>query len=235
MQHNAAGEFFGGPMLRTGPGNNTAGGTPMTPAKSAGGHSQRDTTTPWIQAQFPLGGMAPGAQNVRNQVALRYKNAPGQVHGYQSAARADQAPVNLSGQASDGNVHPERAASQVSVPNRFVLQGGQTGWAVQREMPYGGVGNGGRGAHLSGQRYYTTGQDTQFWNAGQGDYGLARQQGGKRPVAFTEPAPWTTNFYDTTSEIGTSDNPNTTPGQSPSAVYTSPSTGRASNNTGRRG
>jgi hypothetical protein len=235
MQHNAQGEFYGGPMLRTGPGNNTAGGVPMTPAQHAGGHSQRDTTTPWIRAQYPIGGEAPGSNNVRNQIAQRYQARPGQVHTYKSAPRADQAPVLSKGQNADGNVHPEMAASQVSVQNRFVMPGGQTGWSIQRLMPYTGRGAGARGAQLSGQRYYTTGQDTQFWNAGQGDYGIRRKRGGSvsRPVAFTEPAPWTSNFYDTTSEVGTTDNPGT-PGQVPNAVHVSPQAGRARNSTGRK-
>jgi hypothetical protein len=235
MQNNAQGEFYGGPMLRTGPANNTAGGHPLSPARSRGGHSERETTTPWIAAQPVIGVGTPGSQNVRNEVAQRYKNTPGQVHTYLSAPRADQAPVNLGGQATDGNVHPERAVSQVSVPNRFVFPGGgnQT-WSILRQMPYGGRGDGARGAQLSGQRYYMTGQAQQFWNAGQGDYGIARQRGGKRPVAFTEPGPWTANFYDTTSEVGTSDNPGT-PTQSPDMVYTSPVSGRAKNSTGRRG
>jgi hypothetical protein len=232
MQHNAEGEFYGGPMLRTGPGNNTAGGVPLTPAARAGGHSQRETTTPWIHAQYPIGGDAPGSENVRNQIAQRYKNPAGGMHTYRSAARADQAPVLGNGQAADGNVHPELATTSVTVPNRFVMPGGQTGWSILRQMPYNGRGDGARGANLNGQRYYTTGQETQFWNAGQGDYGIRRQRGGRRPVAFTEPAPWTSNFYDTTSEVGTSDAPGTGT-QAPNAVYVSPTTGRAKNGTGR--
>jgi hypothetical protein len=228
------GEFYGGPMLRTGRGNNTAGGTPMTPAARAGGHSQRDTTTPWVQAQYPIGGQAPGAENVRNQVAQRYRARPGEVHTYRSAARADQAPVLTKGQNADGNVKPDLVSQEVSVPSRFVMPGAQTGWSIQRRMPYTGPGNGARGAHLSGQRYYGTGQQDQFWNAGQGNYGIERQRGGKRPVAFTEPAPWTTNFYDTTSEVGTSDAPGT-PTQGGQQIYVSPSAGRASNSTGRMG
>jgi hypothetical protein len=96
-------------------------------------------------------------------------------------------------------------------------------------MPYGGRGDGARGAQLSGQRYYATGQSGAFWNAGQGDYGIARERGGKRPVSFTEPAPWTTDFYDTTAGVA-----GQSTGQSPSTVYVSPSAGRASNSTGRR-
>jgi hypothetical protein len=230
------GEFYGGPMQRTGPGNNTAGGVPLTPAARAGGHSQRDTTTPWIQAQYPIGGDAPGSNNVRNQIAQRYKNTPGQVRTYRSAPRADQTPVLSKGQNADGNVRAELAAQDVTVPSRFVMPGGQTGWSIQRRMPYTSAGDGSRGAHLNGQRYYGTGQQDQFWNAGQGNYGIERQRGSgnKRPVAFTEPAPWTANFYDTTSEVGTTDAPGT-PTQGGQAVYVSPSAGRASNSTGRMG
>lgn len=228
------GEWYGGPMQHTGPGNNTAGGTPMSGARRAGGHSQRDTTTPWTQAQYPIGGEAPGSANVRNQIAQRYKARPGEVRTYRSAARADQAPVLPRGQNADGNVKPELASQEVSVPSRFVMPGAQTGWSIQRRMPYTGPGDGARGAHLSGQRYYGTGQQDQFWNAGQGNYGIARQRGGKRPVAFTEPAPWTANFYDTTSEVGTTDAPGT-PTQGGQQVYVSPSAGRASNSTGRMG
>lgn len=228
------GEFYGGPMQHTGPGNNTAGGNPMSPAQRGGGHSQRDTTTPWVRAQAPIGGQAPGSQNVRNQIAQRYRNVPGQLHTYRSAARADQAPVLPGGQAVSGNVHPQLASQDVMVPSRFVMSGAQTGWSIQRRMPYTGRGDGARGAQLTGQRYYGTGQQDQFWNAGQGNYGIARVQGAgaKRPVSFTEPAPWTANFYDTTGEVGTTDAPGT-PTQGGQAVYVSPSAGRASNSTGR--
>jgi hypothetical protein len=229
MQATAA-TFFGGPMLKTGEGNNTAGGVPSRGAAAAGGHSQYETTTPWALAQPVIGSGTPGANNVRNQVAQRYKNAPGQFHTYRSAARADQAPVNRGGQATDGNVHPDRVSQEVTVPNRFQFAGtGSQTWAVLREMPYGGRGDGARGAQLSGQRYYATGQSGAFWNAGQGDYGIARERGGKRPVSFTEPAPWTTDFYDTTAGVA-----GQSTGQSPSTVYVSPSAGRASNSTGRR-
>lgn len=224
--------FFGGPMLKTGQGNNTAGGVPSRGAAAAGGHSQYETTTPWSHAQPVIGAGVPGANNVRNQVAQRYKAAPGEVHTYRSAARADQAPVLRGGMHTDGNVKPNLASSEVSVPNRFQFAGtGNQTWSVLREMPYGGRGDGARGAQLSGQRYYATGQSQAFWNAGQGDYGIARERGGdyKRPVSFTEPAPWSSNFYDTTAPVADQSSP-----QSPDMVYVSPHSGRASNGTGRR-
>lgn len=237
---SSPGEFYGGPMLRTGPGNQTAGGyinrdtaaTMGLPAADA-----RETTTPWTQAQPTISGNVPGAQNVRNEVAQRYKQAPGALHSYQSAPRADQAPANHGGQATDGNVVPDRATQPVTVTNRFVFPGGgnQT-WSVLRQMPYGGRGDGARGAQLNGNRYYATGQADQFWNAGQGDYGIERQRGAgnKRPVSFTQPAPWTAQYYDTTTSVGTADNPNPTPGHQPPSIYVSPGGLRATNKTGRR-
>lgn len=241
LMQDTPGTFYGGPMLQTGPGNVTAGGEMTSAAVAAGGGpmaNSKDTTTLWARAHTTIGADTPGAQNVRNEVAQRYKNAPGQAHTYQSAARPDQAPVNPGGQATDGNVHPERASSEVTVQNRFVYPGGgNDSWSVLRQMPYTGRGDGARGADLNGQRYYATGQADQFFNSGQGDYGIERQRGSgnKRPVSFTEPAPWTANYYDTTDEVGTTDNPNQTPGQAPNLVYTSPATGRASNSTGRTG
>jgi hypothetical protein len=236
LQHNSSAEFFGGPPLRTRPGDLTAGGHPLAPSQAAGGHSERDTTTPWIEAQPTVGGNTPGAQNVRNTYAQDYKAKPGELHTYKSAPRADQAPVNPGGQATDGNVHPERVVQDVTVPNRYEHDG-VTSWSILREMPYAGRGNGARGADLNGQRYYATGQAQQFENAGQGEYGVARLlgDGNKRPVSFTQPAPWTANFYDTTSSVGTADNPNLTPAQQPNAVYMSAGGLRASNSTGRTG
>lgn len=229
LQTNSPAEFFGGPALRTRPGSLTTGGHPLTPAALAGGHSERDATTPWIHAQPIIGTDVPGAENVRNQVAQRYKAAPGTPRSYRSAARADQAPVNRGGQATDGNVKPELATTEVMVQDRFVaFGGGNQTWALPREMPYAGRGDGARGADLSGQRYYATGQAYQFANAGMGDYGIARQAGGRRPVSFETPAPWTANFYDTTQTVSD----NTTP-QAPDMIYVSPAAGRAGNGTGR--
>jgi hypothetical protein len=222
---------LGGPMDVTGPGNHTAGGHPLSGAASQGGHSERATTTPWTKAQPIIARDIPGSQNVRNQIAQRYKAVPGQLHTYKSKYRGDLPPVNPTGQASDGNVHPERGVTEVTVPSRFVMWGGgsQT-WSVQREMPYGGRGDGARGAQLTGQRYYAAGQQDQFWNAGQGDYGISRKLGGdhKRPVSFTQPAPWTGQFYDTTPGVAQS-----SAAQAPDLVYVSPQARRV--NTATRG
>lgn len=231
LQTNDPTEFYGGPSDKTSPGNQTAGGNPLSDAY----HSVRATETPATARQPIIATDIPGAQNVRNQVNYDYLAVPGQMHTYQSAGRADQAPVNRGGQATDGSPRPDQRATPVSVPSRFVFAGGgnQT-WSMLREMPYGGRGDGARGADLNGHRFYATGQQQQFMNAGQGDYGVARERGRKRPVAFTMPAPWTANFYDTTDTVGTVDQPGPTT-QSPDMVYVSPNAGRASNSTGRMG
>jgi hypothetical protein len=236
MQNNSAAEFYGGPALHTRAGNNTAGGNLLSGASAAGGGpmaSARDTITPWTQAQPEISGNVPGAENVRNTVAEKYKNPAGQLHTYKSKSRADQAVPNQGGQATDGNVDGAGITQDVTVPNRAVFP--EISWSVLREMPYGGRGNGARGADLNGQRYYATGQQSQFLNGGQGEYGVGRLRGdgNKRPVSFTQPAPWTASFYDTTASVGTSGDPNTQPDQQPNAVYTSPGGLRASNSTGR--
>jgi hypothetical protein len=216
LQHNSGAEFYGGPELRSGPGHNTTGGNPLMPAEQAGGHSVLDTETPAIDRQPVIGVGTPGAQNVRNTIAQDYKNPAGQQHTYRSAP------------------NPAKPVTEVSVENRFVFPGGgNTTWSMLRQMPYGaGRGDGARGADLDGRRYYATGQTDQFMNAGAGDYGIARERGVKRPVSFNEPAPWSSNFYDTTDSVGTADSPGSN-AQSPQMVYYSPSSGRASNGTGR--
>lgn len=228
LQTNSPAEFYGGPTLKTQNGNNTAGAHPLSEAAAAGGHSVQDTQTPWRNAQPNIGEGTPGAQNVRNQIAQDYKARPGEVRSYKAAPRADQS----------GSRPGLAIAGEATVPSRFVFDnGGNQTWSVERRMPYTGRGDGARGADLNGQRYYATGQAYEFMNAGQGNYGVSRQEGGdhKSPVSFNEPAPWTSQFYTTTDSVGTADNPNTSPGQQPRNVYISPSTGRASNSTGRTG
>lgn len=225
MQGNSTAEFYGGQPLHTRPGYDLAGLNPLSGAAAAGGHSVRDTETPATQRQPVIGVGTPGAGNVRNQVAQRYKNPAGQPHTYQAAPRGDV----------PGSGPTEALSSPVTVQNRFVFPGGgnQT-WSAQREMPYGGRGDGARGADLNGQRYYAAGPP-QFLNGGQGQYGVARLRGpNHRPTVFAEPAPWSTNYYDTTASTGTPAAPGT-PTQSPDMVYMSPSSGRASNGTGRTG
>ena len=232
-------EWFGGVPLRSdavAPANHVIGGNPLMGAAAAGGHSTYDTETPRISRQPDISGGVPGSQNVRNQIAQRYKNPPGQMHTYMSAERPDQAPVNPGGQATDGNVHKDAVTSMVTVPSRYVWgSGGVQTWSVQRQMPYGSGerGNGARGADLNGTRYYAEGAATGLVNAGMGSYGVSRLRGpNHRPVAFNEPAPWSSQFYDTTASVGTPDAPGPG-GQAPNAVYTSPEVPRGLNSTGR--
>jgi len=235
---------LGGPNMKSRPGaDGMPGGYINRSAAQAMGQpmsDSRDTTTPWVEAgRAEISGGVPGAQNVRNTWAQRYKYPGGIFHTYKSAPRADQAPVNPGGQATDGNVHPDRVVQEVTVPDRLVFpgDGGNLSWSVLREMPYGGRGDGARGANLNGQRRYATGQETQFWNAGQGSFGVQRLRGSgaKLPVSFTQPAPWSSQVYVTTQEVGTNDAPNPSPGQQPQSIVFSPGGQRASNSTGRRG
>lgn len=219
-----ANTHLGGQLDKTKAGARTIGINPLSHAQAEGGHSGMDTQTPVVRRQPDISGGVPGANNVRNTRALRYKNPPGQMHTYKSAPLPYAAPVNPTGQASDGNVHPERVVQDVTVPNRYVWNaGGVQTYSMLREMPYQGRGDGARGADLNGQRYYAAGQAEQFWNAGSGDYGIYRRAGGgnKRPVSFDQPAPWSSNYYDTTPQAQAGDTP-----QAPDMVYVSPQTSR---------
>lgn len=211
--------FYGGPPLKVRPGDETAGGNPLG---RQGGHSVRDTETPVTQRQPQISGGAPGgvpggSGNVRNTIAERYKAVPGEAHTYMSAPRGD-AP-----------------AQAVTVDSRFVFAGGgvQT-YGMERQMPYTGRGDGARGADLNGQRYYAEGAP-EFLNAGTGSYGNARLLGpNHRPTNFSQPAPWSSQYYDTTASVG-SDAQSGTDAQVPNLVYVSPQPSRSRNRTGREG
>jgi hypothetical protein len=229
MQHDSGGTFFGGPMLHTGPGNNTAGGHPLG-RDGVPANSMLDTATPYSKTPFAYPTDTPGGQNCRNTVALKYKTSLSGGNLIKSAPRADQAPVNPGGQATDGNVHPDRVTTDVASPGRFVFP--NQGWNFTRQIPYGtaaaGIRHGTRGASLDGTRYYatqTSAGDT-LMNAGQGRIGERRLLGGgsPRPVSFTQPAPWTANFRDQ-APAGT--------GHQPDLIYTSPQVRRSGNRTQR--
>lgn len=204
----------GGPTDKTVPGNQTAGGHPLSGSAAVGGHSEIDTTTPYSRAQRQISRDVPGAANVRNTRAQSYKAVPGQVRGYRSAPRADQATLA----PSEGGAGLGPTTTEVTAVSRFVFDGGGVEtWDVDRRIPYTGRGSGLRGAQLDGNRYYAAGQYDQFVSAESGKYGVARLAGPKRPVNFTQPAPWTGNYYDTTEQV----EQNTAP-QMPSAVYVTP-------------
>lgn len=111
-------------------------------------------------------------------------------------------------------------------PDRYVydgINGGFQSYQFTREMPYGGRGDGARGAALSGLRYYANADQ---FTSQEGAYGQARMAGpNHRPTTWTEPAPWTSGYYDTTASTGTPDSPGTD-GQQLQAAYVSPDPGR---------
>jgi len=209
----------------------TVGGNPLSAAQDGGGHSTYDTETPRTGRQPEISGGVPGSQNVRNTIAQRWKNPPGQVHTYNSAPRPDQNP-KVDGESGAGG-GAWSFTTPVSVPNRYVWgDGGVQTWSVERQMPYTGRGDGARGADLAGTRYYAEGPPINV-NGGLGDYGIARLRGpNHRPVYFNEPAPWTSQFYDTTADVGTPDAPGPN-AQVPDNVYTSPAINAAPPRTGR--
>ena len=235
------GEWFGGVPMRSdavAPATHAAGSglNPLSGAAAAGGHSTYDTETPRTSRQPDISGNVPGSSNVRNEYAQRWKNASAIMHTYLSAPRPDQNP-KVEGELGAGG-GKWAYTTEVTVPNRYRWAGPQGGvqtWSVQRQMPYGPGerGGGARGADLNGTRYYAEGPPVAL-NAGVGSYGVAWLRGDKtkRPVSFTEPAPWTAQFYDTTSSVGTADAPGPG-GQAPSAIYVSPSPARNLNSTGR--
>jgi hypothetical protein len=233
------GEWFGGVPMRSdavAPATHAAGSglNPLTGAAAAGGHSTYDTETPRTERQPDISGHVPGSANVRNSIALRYLAASADSHTYKSAPRPDQN-GNVEGELGSGGGR-WAYTTEVTVPNRYRWAGPQGGvqtWTANRMMPYTGRGDGARGAQLSGARYYASGPPIAL-NAGLGDYGVARLRGDKtkRPVSFTEPAPWTSQFYDTTESVGTADAPGTNSAM-PDAIYVSPEVPRNLNSTGR--
>lgn len=238
MQNNSPAEWYGGQPLSTQPGYDLAGQNPLRHAEASGGHSVRETETPATQRQPMISGGAPGgvpggSGNVRNTIAQRYKNVPGEMHTYQSAPRGD---MEKQGIGTEGVAPGDVETTSVTVPSRFVFDGGGVqSWSVERQMPYTGRGDGARGADLNGQRYYGLGGYDNFSNAGQGSYGKSRLEGpNHRPTNFQQPAPWSAQYYDTTDSVGTQDQAGTN-AQSPNLVYVSPSSGRATNGTGRTG
>ena len=224
---------MGGPMLHTGAGNDTAGANPLTSSQRAGGHSVRQTETPVIRRQPQISTGTPGSANVRNQIALKYQNRPGEMHEYLSRNRPDQGTPSPGGDGTGGG--GPGTYQPVSVQNRFVFAGGgvQTWW-MEREMPYGGRGDGARGAYLNGQRYYAEGtSELGFSNAGGGQYGgNPRSSIQSRPTIFQQPAPWSAQFYDTTESVGTYDSPGSS-SQVAQSVFVSPQPPRANYAGGR--
>lgn len=200
------------------------GGIPFHgPASAVNPDRVRDTEDRHLQV---ISKDIPGNNNQRNAVYQGGRKAqPGIEHTYKPAP-------NL-GNYSD--------YSEVTVPNRHVYGGINGGTDTiqdrlqNRRMPYtghdgfrGDLGHARgsvRGAILDGARFYQK-PDTELNQGGRfGAYG-ARENVLHRPTVFQEPAPWSAQYYDTTSSVGGPDNP----GQ-PAVVqnvYVSPSVERKS-------
>jgi hypothetical protein len=99
----------------------------------------------------PIIGGAPGAENVRNQIAQRYKAVPGLVRGYRAAPNPGKTGAHQQGTSQfhpgqavwgdpDGKPIPGMASQpgappEVDVPSRYVsLEGSMEGYAMNRAL-----------------------------------------------------------------------------------------------------
>jgi hypothetical protein len=210
---------LGGMVMTPQPGANTAGENALSGAQAAGGHSALDTQTPYRDVLAKVGGNVPGAQNVGAAWAENYKSAPGAVRSQLAGPRPDQAP-DL-GWGVQGNVHPDLVTQEVATTDRLVIP--QEFWSFDRQFPYGS-NSGSR--FNNGERLYFP-PLYQFLDQNAGAYGYRSTQG--RPTTFDVPAPWTGNFYDTSTAPGQSDT-----SQAPDSIYVAPPSPRAATGTGRR-
>jgi len=145
-------------------------------------------------------GDAPGkARATERQQTLGFEGTPGLGRG-------------VPGDANQRNTR--FYAGKLATPdgeNRYVfggVNGGQDSYTFDARMPYTSRGNGARGADLDAERFYQPVVDGYFGDEG-GQYGYMRQapDGQHRPTQFYEPGPWTANFYDTTADAGSPDEP----------------------------
>lgn len=195
------------------------------------GLQRDDTQVRHVSSTAPeLGLGVPGNQNQRN---TRYYG------GRQAAPGLTSSPAYNGGGPHAAPVLPFTDPLAEAGENRFVYKGGGVeSYEIEREIPYsiharpaaytGAPSN--RGAELSGERYYAPAlRRGAFANAGQGRYGQRKKEGPlHRPTTFTQPAPWSANFYDTSAgeQQGTQK-------QAADMVYVSPAPARSSV-TGRR-
>lgn len=202
------------------------------------------TTGPEHRSTPVIGG-APGSQNVRNQIAQRYKADPARWRAYRASPNPGKTGARLDGPARyhpgttvhghpDGKPVPGMAPQpgygpMVVVQSRFVsAEGSQEGYAMDRELRFTKGGTPApqapgmaphiRGGRYSGQRYVGDLADQQQIGLDSDSYGIARRRGPRhRPVRFETPAPHTANFYDVPPDQGT---------QAPDMIHRSPATSR---------
>jgi len=226
-----------------------ANGTPRQPRAR-----QMRSTAPETR-MVPVSALPPGSQNVRNQVAHRYKAVPGQIHRYQPASNPGKNADRLNAPSQyhptvqvhghpDGKPVPGMdsnpgQSNAVYVPSRYVShEGGQEGYAVNRPLLFAKGGTPAayppwykgnehlRGGRLTGQRYFGPLAHQQHIGLSSDSYGIARARGPRhRPVRFEQPPPWTANYYDTAPQ----------PAQPADMIHRSPSRGRPHAARPRRG
>ena len=195
-------------------------GTPRQPRAR-----QMRSTSP-EHRMTPVVGGAPGSQNVRNQLAQRYKAVPGELHTYRVSPNPGKTGACLDAPSRyhpgtfvhghpDGKPVPGMAPQtgfppEVTVPSRYVsAEGAQEDYAMNRPLlfakggtpasyPQGYQGNEHvRGGRLTGERYVGALADQQRIGLPSDAYGLSRARGPRhRPVSFQQPEPWTANYYD---------------------------------------
>ncbi len=198
------------------------GGDPRQPRARTG----RETAPE--RRMTPVIGGAPGASNVRNTIAQRWKARPDLVRAYRPAPNPGKTGAALNGPSRyhpgtfvyghpDGKPVPGMPPQpglgpQVTVQSRYVsAEGSQEGYAMDRPLMFarGGVApypdsyqrstgvHHLRGGRLTGQRYFGAVRDQQQIGLPSDAYGIARARGPRhRPVGFTQPAPWSANYYD---------------------------------------
>ena len=176
-------------------------GTPRQPRAR-----QMRSTSP-EQRMTPVIGGAPGSQNVRNQIAQRYKARPELVRAYRASpnpgktgARLDGLAINHPGTMVHGHPdgvpvagmrsNPGMTPPLVTVQSRFVsAEGAQEAYAVNRPLlftkggtpapyPPGYQGNVHlRGARMDGMRYVGALAEQQRIGLASDAYGLSRARG----------------------------------------------------------
>lgn len=155
----------------------------------------------------PVIGGAPGSQNVRNQVAQRFKAVPGLVRAYRPSPNPGKTGAQLNGPSRrhpgqmvyghpDGKpipgMDPQPGPPYVTVSSRYVsLEGSQEGYAMDRPLMFAKGGKAGypssyvsftgdqhpRGGRLTGQRYFGSLEDQQRIGLPSDAYGVARARG----------------------------------------------------------
>ena len=159
------------------------------------------------QRSVPVIGGAPGSQNVRNQVAQRYKARPEMVRAYRVSPNPGKTGAHLDGPAlnhpgtmvsghPDGvpiagmRSNPGMTSPLVVVQSRFVsAEGSQEDYAMNRPLlftkggtpapyPQGYIGNVHlRGARMTGERYVGALAEQQRIGLASDAYGLSRARG----------------------------------------------------------